>query len=410
MKPIVFFCLLISFFSFSHAQTAWQLYDTGNSGLPNNLVRNIAVDGGNGVWAGTGGSGLAHFDGSNWTLYNTSNSALPGDYVLFVDIDPWGNVWVGTTTGAAKFDGTTWTVYTTTNSGLIFNNVRTINFDDPGMTWFGTLKGISSFDGVNWTGYTTMNSSLPDNDCRDIEVDATGMIWFGTDGGLTGFDGTNWTIYNPLNSGIQTSAVRNILIDAQDTMWMGSYLLNQFDGSNWKVFSSANSGLCNDIVLDVLDACNDSIWVGTRDSGLCVFDRGSAWHSHHAGNSPISSNRVDEILVDDGGLMWLATWNGLVSYQLNCQPPVGLQEVRELEVQLYPQPVTEGIGLTLSEQVWEGEVQVLDMQGRAVLEKSLQGNELFFPVPGLSSGIYLLQLREGGRVLKRMKFVVQKGD
>jgi ligand-binding sensor domain-containing protein len=42
------------------------------------------------------GGGLAKFDGVNWTVYNTSNSGLPDNYVYAIAIDGQGNKWIGT--------------------------------------------------------------------------------------------------------------------------------------------------------------------------------------------------------------------------------------------------------------------------------------------------------------------------
>jgi ligand-binding sensor domain-containing protein len=62
---------------------------------------------------------LAKFDGVNWTVYNTSNSGLPDNYVRAIAIDGQGNKWIGTLgEGLAKFDDVNWTVYNTSNSGL----------------------------------------------------------------------------------------------------------------------------------------------------------------------------------------------------------------------------------------------------------------------------------------------------
>ena len=40
--------------------------------------------------------GLAKFDGTTWTVYNTSNSGLPDNYVSSIAIDGSGNKWIGT--------------------------------------------------------------------------------------------------------------------------------------------------------------------------------------------------------------------------------------------------------------------------------------------------------------------------
>ncbi|MCP3925077.1 MAG: two component regulator propeller domain-containing protein, partial [Desulfobacterales bacterium] len=74
--------------------------------------------------------GVAQFDGTNWIVYNTSNSGLPDNNITSIAIDISGNIWFGTINGIAKFNGTNWTVYNTSNSGLPDNNVLSITIDD----------------------------------------------------------------------------------------------------------------------------------------------------------------------------------------------------------------------------------------------------------------------------------------
>ena len=133
--------------------TNWTVYDTSNSGLPDNHVNAIAIDAGGNKWIGTGswggGGGLAEFDGVNWTVYNTSNSGLPSNYVDAVAIDAGGNKWIGTYGGGlAEFDGVNWTVYNTSNSGLPSNYVNAIAIDVSGNKWMGTGgEGLAVYTG-----------------------------------------------------------------------------------------------------------------------------------------------------------------------------------------------------------------------------------------------------------------------
>ena len=111
------------------------------------------------------GSGLAKFDGTNWTVYNTSNSGLPdnmGSYSLAIDGS--GNKWIGTHVGLAKFDGTNWTVYNNSNSGLPDNSVRSIAIDGSGNKWIGTL----TVDWQNLTAQTGLFMILLIPVCRII--------------------------------------------------------------------------------------------------------------------------------------------------------------------------------------------------------------------------------------------------
>jgi hypothetical protein len=68
--------ILILNFSLSQPQE-WVVYNTSNSGLPNNDVLAIVIDGARKQmdWD-LGCEGLLKFDGVKWTVYNTSNSGL----------------------------------------------------------------------------------------------------------------------------------------------------------------------------------------------------------------------------------------------------------------------------------------------------------------------------------------------
>jgi len=127
----------------------------------------------------------------NWTVYNTTNSGLPDNTVREIAIDASGNKWIGTNDGLAEFDGTNWTVYDTTNSGLPDNYVEAIAIDASGNKWIGTYDGgLAEFDGTNWTVYDTTNSGLPDNYVRAIAIDDLGNKWIGIDyGGLAVYSG-----------------------------------------------------------------------------------------------------------------------------------------------------------------------------------------------------------------------------
>ncbi len=114
----VFTLLFISFINVYPQNPEWIVYNTSNSGLPDIVLKSLAIDGSGNKWIGTYGGGLAKFDGTNWTVYNTSNSGLPYNYVKSLAIDGSGNKWIGTEWWRlAKFDGTNWTVYNTSNSG-----------------------------------------------------------------------------------------------------------------------------------------------------------------------------------------------------------------------------------------------------------------------------------------------------
>ena len=181
-------------------------------------------------------AGLAKFDDTNWDVYNTSNSGLSDNVVLSIAIDGSGNKWIGTYDGGlAKFDGTNWTVYNTSNSGLPHNRVLSIAIDGSGNKWIGTLGGLAKFDdtnpgGAGWNVYNTSNSGLPSNNVSSLAIDyQSGSKWIGTLGGLAKFDDTNpgragWTVYNTSNSGLPYNTVTSLAIDGSSNKWIGTYM------------------------------------------------------------------------------------------------------------------------------------------------------------------------------------------
>jgi len=111
--------ILLVMYAFVYEQNPeWIVYDTTNSGLPNNWVSSLCIDPNGNRWIGSAGSGLGYFHDATWTLYNSSNSGLPADAITTIYVDESHNKWIGTNDGLAKLDSSIWTVYNTSNSGL----------------------------------------------------------------------------------------------------------------------------------------------------------------------------------------------------------------------------------------------------------------------------------------------------
>ena len=69
----------------------WKIYNTENSGLPNNWIYSLAIDKKNELWVGTYSEGLAIFNGKKWKVYNKFNSKLPDNKVTAIYIDKHNN-------------------------------------------------------------------------------------------------------------------------------------------------------------------------------------------------------------------------------------------------------------------------------------------------------------------------------
>ena len=306
-KIILIFALTLSGLSNAASAQTWTRYDIF-SGLPDGNVK-VAIDANGNKWIGmlvnAGFGGVAKFNGT----FTSYNSGLPDNNVFGITIDGSGVKWAATYGGLAQFNGVGWTAYTTSNSSLPDNVVSAITIDGSGNKWVATYGGgLAKFDDTNWTVYNRANSGISSDSVWCVTIDASGNKWIGTDRGVSEFDGTNWTNYNPSNSGLLSYAVTAIAIDASGNKWFGNRNssnqgLVKFDGINWTLYNTSNSSLPNNkIECIIMDGSGNKL-IGTTN-GLAKFD-GVKWTLY---NSPVTAdNDIQSVAIDASGNMWVGT-------------------------------------------------------------------------------------------------------
>jgi hypothetical protein len=311
----------VSYVQLQYAQQmeGWTTYVTGNSGLPSNAIRALAVDADGQVWAGTE-RGVACFEAGDWRAYNTINSGLIDDMVRAVAVDGNGRVWAGTDHGVSVLDGDQWHHYNSENSGLLDNHILCITpmptstpvSDHPGPIWFGTERGASYLDGGEWLSYTPENSGLPGSRVLSIVVDTQGRAWFGTWGGLAVFDGQGWTPYTTHNSPLTYDTVASLVIDREGRLWCGTLDgVSVFDGQKWQTHSILSMALrFNTATALALDQLGQ-IWVGADlpvgPIGAAAMFDGQQWHDYSAYFSGFRHAPLRAIAVDPENRIWFGT-------------------------------------------------------------------------------------------------------
>ena len=241
----------------------WKTYTTAD-GLAHRAVLSLALDKRTGdVWAGTMG-GLSRISAGRIDSFTQLNSGLSNDVVYGVAVEG-ENVWVATAAGACRLNTRMgeWSLYNERNtpmteiwaygvsaaadkvyfavwgSGLLeLNQVTGVwdKYDDPdgenemvllkdqgliheittsvsyvdGAVWVATYFGDSHYDGRHWHNFLTKDSGLPSNFTNTVKGIDRKRAWFGTDKGLAYFDGTNWAVYRPnLGTGKPEMSVRD---------------------------------------------------------------------------------------------------------------------------------------------------------------------------------------------------------
>jgi len=222
-------------------------------GLPFRVVTAIDVDPNTGdAWLGLFGGGLARLSGGRFDHWHQLNSGLVNDVVYGVAVEG-DNVWAATTAGANRFNTRTgeWTVFNEKNapmeeiwnynvsvndgkvhlavwgSGVLEYDLKTGRWKeylDPdgemeidlfrddginhvidtaaqyidGVLWTSSYFGASRYDGRHWRGYAQQEGGLPSDFLNNIKARSGREAWFCSDKGLgvvTDGPGDTWIVY-----------------------------------------------------------------------------------------------------------------------------------------------------------------------------------------------------------------------
>jgi ligand-binding sensor domain-containing protein len=179
-----------------------------NSGLANDIVYGVAVQG-EYVWAATAaGASRLNSQTAQWSLYNERNTPMYEIWTYAVstaDDKVYYAVWGG---GLLEYDikSDRWKDYNDPDGetemvlfkdqGLIHEITTSVSYVDK-IVWVATYFGASRYDGRNWHNFLQKDSGLPSNFLNFIKGIDADRAWFCTDKGLAYYDGTNWSVYRP---------------------------------------------------------------------------------------------------------------------------------------------------------------------------------------------------------------------
>ena len=214
--------------------------------------------------------------------------------------------------------------------GLSNNNVTAILQDRKGYIWFGTMDGLNKYDGYSFTRYQFDpfdSNSLSQNTIYTIFEDNYGFIWVGTYEGLCRFDRSTEKFSRfKLTPGAKFSDpnISAVSEDRDGMIWAGSFTggLCRLDRQKG-IFLPEHFEIMG--VRCMYKDKTGTLWVGSSTGlhkiNLSAKKAGKPANvnfTHHrydfSNPDSLSSNLVTSIFEDHEGIMWLATNNGLNSF------------------------------------------------------------------------------------------------
>ena len=358
------------------------------------------------VYVGSYDDGILEFNDFKLTnIYDETNSSLGKltgyDYVYItgLDFDSKNNLWAAN----SKTDKML-SVKTTDNNWYSYNvgdnYISRLMVDDNDYKWILTRDGTfivfndnntlsnTADDKYKIISKTTGQGGLP-AEANCMTKDKNGTVWVGTNDGLAMFTSTS----KIFQSGANYDATR-ILIPRNDGSGQADYLL-----SGESVLSIAIDG-------------SNNLWVGTNNGAFYISNNGlTEYHHFTQENSPLLSNKIQDIAIDADGYVFFATDKGIISFRGKATE----SKMTNSEVIVYPNPVRQGYSgyVGIKNLTFGALVKITTVDGSFVTHLYSEGGQAVWDCTSIDGqkvkpGIYLIFISdENGKEHYATKVLIQ---
>ncbi|MDC0231486.1 T9SS type A sorting domain-containing protein [Aureispira] len=209
---------------------------------------------------------------------------------------------------------------------------------------------------------------------------------------LNKFNGATIQTFNAPNSSFQRG-----YIDPNGDYWtsFGSGQINKFDGSSWSSLSFPSSANIYN-----LSGQSNTIFVATSH-GLYEYD-GQNWTNFNIGNSPISSNSLRHMRIDNNGKLWIKNQLGFSidiyhTGSINTSK-IFLDETPQTLINIYPNPARDLLHIE-TDIINAAQIYILDASGRIINNVAVRKDNSY-DISNLNKGLYWFCIRSDNKVHK----------
>lgn len=268
-----------------------------------------------------------------WTIFDTLNSKISNNQIKTIAVDSLGNVWMVTGDcfyggDVVKFSNNEFTVYDSASANLPDRFVTCLAFGNDDKVWMGSrYHGISCFDGNMCKNFNVLNSEMPDNHIKYTTRDNDGNLWVCTDKGLAVYKDEQWKIFTVKNSALPSNNINYIAFEkSSKAFWVATdkgvlYLysvlsLMQVSDVAAFLYNKSNSKLPDDLVTQVVIDDYGNKWFASW-GGIVKFDDKN-WEIYTPANSGLPSF-CEYVITPDKDQLWIATNMGLFLFKDKVQ-------------------------------------------------------------------------------------------
>ncbi|NOU47795.1 MAG: hypothetical protein HOO86_12135 [Bacteroidales bacterium] len=388
---------------------------------------------GNYVWVASGGrasnwsklymtDGVFGFDGSGWRTFNRSNTSAFDSISDFVSvaINPLkpDQAFVGTwQDGVVEFtDNAVSNIYSVNNSSLRpwiaapdLVNISGLDFDGFNNLWVANTGATDILSmktpAGQWRSFN-LGSSASGIDISNMIVDKSNNKWIirRSEGMVMVFKDNN-TFDNPADDkmkvltsspgsgNIPGNQVLSMAVDLDGAVWVGTdegpavfYDPDRIfeQGVNYdtqQILIPRNDGtgqadplLASEKILSIAVDGSNKKWFGTENGVFLISKDGlEEIFYFNTENSPLLSNTVSSIAINDDGEVFFGTSKGIISFRGNATPPTPVNT----DVYAFPNPVRENYSgpVAIKGLVSGAIVKITDVSGNLVYDTQAEGGQ-----------------------------------
>ena len=305
---------------------------------PNVRALALLEDRNGGVWIGTDGAGLFHYEEGSFERVETSHSSI-----LSLAEDNEGNIWVGTGGGGLDRISPCGISVEALENNPFQSQIQSICQDANGVLWGATQNGaLVAQKGGKWRAAFANASFAGTVTC--VAADQS-SVWAGTGyGELLRIENTNCTIWStnvvrpvrgllaarsgdlwivgndelqrvhrqklePIRLPRGVRGLSAIAEDAAGNIWLGANgFLLRFNGTNF-VNETGQAPISGRPICCLYGTEDGSLWIGSRGGGLMRLKNG---HTDQIGiKQGLVNDYISQIVADGRGWLWFASKHGI---------------------------------------------------------------------------------------------------
>lgn len=268
------------------------------------------------------------------TDYRADIGGLPAEFtdqpIFRLLNDKRGRMWIGTPENGIYIfhlkSGRVKRIFSDFNSryGLSNNAILSFAGSAAGEVWIGTMHGLNMFSDYSYKfpHYVISGNQFEHshNLIWAFQSMENGNIVIGTHGGLLEFNFEKKQFYHFSENDFGNIPVRALKITDDKKIWVGTlakglYLLDQ-RGNVIEVFRAEDvDGIAGNDIWKITPDKKNNIWIACTGGVSCInltnYSCKTWAYPGYESKGNISGNVVYHVMVDETGIVWISTFNGL---------------------------------------------------------------------------------------------------